>query len=157
TRDSGRNLAAIGNLSRPRHKALHQLRHRRQPHLQSARKSDNAAQQSRSFVRGSPNLGSEHLMMRKSAALAIFLTITAPVSALAQSHSAEDEAACTPDVLSLCQQYIPNRQEIIGCLNARKQELSPACFAVFSRPAPGKKAEDPRRPPRKPINQPGGN
>ena len=96
--------------------------------------------------------------MRKTAAIAVFLTINAPFAALAQSHSAEDEAACTPDVMSLCQQYIPQRQEIIACLSARRQELSAACFAVFSRPASGKKAEDPRRPPRKPINQsPGGN
>jgi hypothetical protein len=92
-------------------------------------------------------------MMRKSAALAVLLIIAAPLATLAQSHSPEDEAACTPDVMALCQQYIPNRQEIIGCLNAKKQELSPACFTVFARPAPGKKAEDPRRPPRKPINQ----
>ena len=96
--------------------------------------------------------------MRKTAALAVFLTINAPFAALAQSHSAEDEAACTPDVMALCQQYIPQRHEIIACLSARKQDLSPACFAVFSRAATGKKAEDPRRPPRKPINQsPGGN
>jgi hypothetical protein len=92
-------------------------------------------------------------MMRKSAALAVLLTITAPLSTLAQSHSPEDEAACTPDVMALCQQYIPNRPEIIACLSTKRQELSPACFAVFSRPAHGKKAEDPRRPPRKPINQ----
>lgn len=98
--------------------------------------------------------------MRKTAAVAAFLTVNAPF-ALAQSHTPEDEAACTPDVLTLCQQYIPRRQEIIACLTARKQELGPACFAVFSRPAPGpaagKKAEDPRRPPRKPVNQSGGN
>ena len=95
--------------------------------------------------------------MRKTAALAVLQTINAPLVALAQSHSAEDEAACTPDVLALCQQYIPLRPEIIACLSAKQQELSPACFAVFSRPASGKKAEDPRRPPRKPINQSGGN
>jgi hypothetical protein len=121
------------------------------------RKADNAPQQSRSFVRGSPNLGSEHSMMRKTAALAVLLTINAPLAALAQSHSQEDEAACTPDVMALCQQYIPSRPDIIACLSGKKQELSPACFAVFSRPATGKKAEDPRRPPRKPINQTGSN
>ncbi len=96
--------------------------------------------------------------MRKAAALAVFLTINAPLAAPAQSHTPEDEAACSPDVMALCQQYIPKRQDIIACLNAKKQELSPACFAVFSRPVHGKKAEDPRRPPRKPITQnPAGN
>lgn len=90
--------------------------------------------------------------MRKFAALAAFLTFVAPLGALAQSHSAEDEAACTPDVILLCQQYIPKRAEIIACLTARKDELGPACHAVFSRPSPSQKAEEPRRPrPRKPA------
>ena len=84
--------------------------------------------------------------MRKAAALAVFLTINAPFAALAQSHTAEDEAACTPDVMALCQQYIPQRQDIIACLNAKKQELSPACFAVFSRPCDREKGRGPAPP-----------
>ena len=94
--------------------------------------------------------------MLKLAALAVVLTIGPPLAAAAQSHSPEDEAACTPDVLVLCQQHIPNRQDIIACLTAKKPDLSPQCHAVFSRPA-AQKAEDPRRPQRKPIGQSGGN
>ena len=102
--------------------------------------------------------------MRKSAALAVILTLGAPLAAipmaavgpvLAQSHSAEDEAACTPDVLRLCQQFIPRRAEIIACLVANKTELGPACNEVFSRPA--QKPQESRRPPRKPLSQSGGN
>ena len=92
-----------------------------------------------------PNFGFRVSPMRKTAALAAFLTLAAPLAALAQSHTPEDEAACTPDVLSLCQQYIPRRQEIIACLTARKAELSPPCHAVFSRPAQSNKVEEPRR------------
>lgn len=89
--------------------------------------------------------------MRKVAALAAFLTFGAPLAALAQSHTAEDEAACTPDVLLLCQQYIPKRPEIIACLTARKAELSAACHAVFSRPPSAQKVDDQRKPRRKPA------
>jgi hypothetical protein len=89
--------------------------------------------------------------MRRLAALAAMLTLGAPLAALAQSHSQEDEAACTPDVLRLCQQYIPKRPEIIACLVSRKSELSPACYQVFSRPPPKSAADERRR--RKPANQ----
>ena len=90
--------------------------------------------------------------MRKTAAFAALLIIGAPVAALAQSHTPEDEAACSPDVMALCQQYIPKRPEIIACLSARKRELSPACQEVFSRPPSAHRAEDnPRRGKRKPV------
>ena len=95
--------------------------------------------------------------MRKLAALAVVLTFGAPLAALAQSHTPEDEAACTPDVILLCQQYIPKRQDIIACLTARKNELGPACYAVFSRPPPAQRVEEPRRPRRKPAVETGGN
>jgi hypothetical protein len=93
--------------------------------------------------------------MRRTAALAVLLAFSAPLSALAQTHSQEDEAACTPDVLRLCQQYIPKRPEIIACLVANKSDLSPACHEVFSRPP--QKAQESRRPPRKPLSPTGGN
>jgi hypothetical protein len=96
--------------------------------------------------------------MPKRAALAVLLTVGVPLAAAAQSHTPEDEAACTPDVIRLCQQYIPKRQDIINCLTERKSELGPACFAVFSRPPSPAKAEEPKRGRRKPAAaQTGGN
>lgn len=107
--------------------------------------------------------------MRKTAALAVVLTLGSPLAAVApaalallsaapasaQSHSAEDEAACTPDVMRLCQQFIPRRQDIIACLVANKSQLNPACHEVFSRPA--QRPQESRRPPRRPLSQSGGN
>ena len=80
--------------------------------------------------------------MRKLGALAVLLTIAAPFSAWSQSHTAEDEAACTPDVMRLCQQFVPNRQSIIACMVEKKRDLSPECFAVFSRPPSAQRAAD---------------
>ena len=72
--------------------------------------------------------------MRRMSALAVWLTIAAPFSAWSQTHTAEDEAACTPDVMKLCQQHVPNRQNIIACMVENKRNLSAECHAVFSRP-----------------------
>jgi hypothetical protein len=98
-----------------------------------------------------PNRNFEPLPMRKIVALTALLTIGAPLVALAQSHTPEDEAACSPDVMALCQQYIPKRPEIIACLSARRRELSPACQEVFSRPPSARAEESTRRGRRKPA------
>jgi hypothetical protein len=51
--------------------------------------------------------------MKKLALIVAALTIYAG-PAIAQSQ--EDQAACTPDVMRLCQQDIPDRDRVIACL-----------------------------------------
>ena len=48
--------------------------------------------------------------------------------------TAEQRAACTPDVFRLCSSEIPNVTNIIACMKAKKSSLSPACRAVFNDP-----------------------
>ena len=69
--------------------------------------------------------------MLKLMALAIILAIAAPLTAVAQSQ--EDQTACTPDVMRLCQQDIPDASRIVACLVRSKLQLSPACSMVFNR------------------------
>jgi hypothetical protein len=52
-------------------------------------------------------------------------------TAFAQSQ--EDQTACTPDVMRLCQQDIPDHGRIIACLVRSRLQLSPACSVVFNR------------------------
>jgi hypothetical protein len=40
--------------------------------------------------------------------------------------------ACTPDVMRLCNDYIPNVPEIVACLKAQRANLSPACGEIFA-------------------------
>jgi hypothetical protein len=49
------------------------------------------------------------------------------------AQSQEDQIACTPDVMRLCQQDIPDQGRIIDCLIRSKLQLSPACSGVFNR------------------------
>ena len=69
--------------------------------------------------------------MLKLMALAFILAIAAPLTAFAQSQ--EDQTACTPDVMRLCQQDIPDASRIVACLVRSKLQLSPACSMVFNR------------------------
>jgi len=69
--------------------------------------------------------------MRSLIALAFIAAITAPLPAFAQSQ--EDQAACTPDVMRLCQQDIPDQNRVVACLVRSKLQLSPACSGVFNR------------------------
>jgi hypothetical protein len=48
--------------------------------------------------------------------------------------TAEERAACTPDVFRLCSSEITNVTAIIACMKAKKSQLSPACRAAFNPP-----------------------
>jgi hypothetical protein len=84
--------------------------------------------------------------MRRLSVLATVVMLGRPLAAWSQeAHDPDDEAACSPDVMRLCQHFIPNRDEIITCLTVKKKDLSPACFKVFSRPSPQRAAEEGKR------------
>lgn len=61
--------------------------------------------------------------------LAALLATSGP--SYAHSGTEEEQAACTPDVLSLCLFEIPNEDRIVACLNRKRDRLSPACRAVI--------------------------
>ncbi|MBS0231966.1 MAG: hypothetical protein JSR99_00600 [Proteobacteria bacterium] len=53
-------------------------------------------------------------------------------ASFAHSGTAEEQAACTPDVLSLCFWQIPNEDKIVACLNKNINRLSPECRKVIA-------------------------
>ena len=48
--------------------------------------------------------------------------------------TAEQRAACTPDVFRLCSAEIPNVDRIVVCLKQQKPNLSKPCQAVMNSP-----------------------
>jgi len=64
-------------------------------------------------------------------ALASF-TVPSAAQAQAVTASAEERAACTPDVFRLCSSEIPNVTRIIACMKRERPKLSPACAAFFN-------------------------
>jgi len=55
---------------------------------------------------------------------------------------AKAREACTPDVMRLCNDYIPDVPQIVACLKRQRANLSPACGEIFA-------AEDPPPEPKK--------
>jgi hypothetical protein len=55
-----------------------------------------------------------------------------PAASLAQG-TAQQRAACTPDVLRLCSSEIPSVNRIVACLKAKKSNLRPSCRSVFEK------------------------
>jgi len=45
--------------------------------------------------------------------------------------TAEERAACRPDVFRLCASAIPSVKAIVACMKRERPQLSPACAAVF--------------------------
>jgi hypothetical protein len=72
--------------------------------------------------------------MKKLIWILAALALTGGGSALAQSQ--DDQVACMPDVMRLCQQDIPDRGRIVACLVRSRLQLSPACTGVFDRARP---------------------
>lgn len=46
----------------------------------------------------------------------------------------KERRACTPDVERLCNQYVPEVEQIVACLLRARASLSPACAEVFTVP-----------------------
>jgi hypothetical protein len=72
--------------------------------------------------------------MKLNKRIAIMSLVMAPgFAAPAWSQgTAQQRAACTPDVFRLCSSFIPDADRITACLASRQQELSEACASVMS-------------------------
>jgi hypothetical protein len=51
--------------------------------------------------------------------------------ALAQQWSPEQRAACEPDAMRLCQQYVPDVGRVRACMLHYRRYLSPRCRAAL--------------------------
>lgn len=70
-----------------------------------------------------------------SAAL-LLASLLAAGPASAQARNPEAEAACTPDVMRLCSQFIPEQRRIVACLRAKRQQLGSECRRFMTRKVP---------------------
>ena len=64
---------------------------------------------------------------------AMALAAALVVMAGATPAAAQDKAAelCTPDVMRLCNEFVPDADKITSCMQKKRRQLSPECRAVF--------------------------
>ena len=89
-------------------------------------------------VRTQPNL---RPIIAAAALLGLSLTLASSPAA-AQQWTPQQRAACEPDAMRLCQQYISDIGRVRSCMSHYRRYLSPACRKC--RKGPSKKAH--RRP-----------
>jgi hypothetical protein len=78
-------------------------------------------------VRTQPNL---RPIIAAAALLGLSLTFASSPAA-AQQWTLQQRAACEPDAMRLCQQYISDIGRVRSCMSHYRRYLSPACRAVF--------------------------
>jgi hypothetical protein len=71
-----------------------------------------------------------YLNVYLGAALSVALSILGQSGAVAQG-TPEQQAACQPDVMRLCGNFIPDVDRIVACLKYNEPNLNPACHDVF--------------------------
>jgi hypothetical protein len=54
-----------------------------------------------------------------------------PAKAAKEEGTAEQRAACTPDVFRFCTEFIPNHEMIANCLRHNLYRLNKLCRKVF--------------------------
>jgi hypothetical protein len=62
----------------------------------------------------------------------------APTPVLAEV-SAQVQQACTPDVMRLCNAFVPDVAKITACMNRNRSQVSAACRDAIHPPHVGKK------------------
>ena len=67
-----------------------------------------------------------------AALFGLALTFASSPAAAQQQWTPEQRAACEPDAMRLCNQYVPDVQRVSDCMSHYRRYLSPACRAVFA-------------------------
>jgi hypothetical protein len=80
---------------------------------------------------GTPATRSTLRRLRDALAL-LALALTFAISpAVAQQWTPQQRAACEPDAIRLCNQYVPDVQRTSVCMSHYRRYVSPACRAVL--------------------------
>ena len=78
---------------------------------------------------------SRSLLCAVAGVLTVLMVAGGTSPAAAQSSDAADR--CTPDVMRLCNEFIPDADRIVVCLKAKRRQLSPGCLTALQ-PSGGK-------------------
>jgi len=71
------------------------------------------------------------MKLRNAAALALICLISQLPALPAQAQ--DDHYACMSDAMTVCGQYIPDRDRVAHCLLANRSRVSPACRTALKR------------------------
>src|SRR5882757_5863191 len=68
-------------------------------------------------------------LLSAAAGTLAMLLVAGPTPAAAQASDAADR--CTPDVMRLCSEFVPDADRIVVCLKKKRRQLSPSCASAL--------------------------
>ena len=72
---------------------------------------------------------SRSLLCAMAGVLTVLMVAGGTKPAAAQSSDAADR--CTPDVMRLCNEFIPDADRIVACLKSKRRQLTPSCASAL--------------------------
>lgn len=69
------------------------------------------------------------LLCAVAGALTVLIVAAGTRPAAAQAADAADR--CTPDVMRLCSEFIPDADRIVVCLKVKRKQLTPTCLTAL--------------------------
>ena len=75
------------------------------------------------------NLPSRSLLCAMAGVLTVLIVAAGTKPAAAQASDAADR--CTPDVMRLCNEFVPDADRITACLKAKRGQLSQSCRSAL--------------------------
>ena len=78
---------------------------------------------------------SRSLLCAVAGVLTVLMVAAGTRPAAAQASDAADR--CTPDVMRLCNEFVPDADRIVVCLKAKRRQLTPSCLTALQ-PSGGK-------------------
>jgi len=74
----------------------------------------------------------KHAIWNRSGVLAAAGSLALLLTAAPASAQAPDAAdRCTPDVMRLCSEFVPDADRIVQCLKVKRRQLSPSCASAL--------------------------
>jgi hypothetical protein len=67
------------------------------------------------------------------------LTVVLAASRPAAAQAPDAADRCTPDVMRLCSEFVPDADSIVVCLKKKRRELSPSCLSALTSGGGGEK------------------
>jgi len=71
------------------------------------------------------SLQSRSLLCAVAGVLTVLVVAAGNKPAAAQASDAADR--CTPDVMRLCSEFVPDADRIVACLKSKRKQLTPTC------------------------------
>jgi hypothetical protein len=59
------------------------------------------------------------------------LTLLAAAASSASAQASDAAERCTPDVMRLCSEFVPDADRIVVCLKDKRRQLTPSCLSAL--------------------------